>query len=270
MFDLPALQYFVSAYETGSFTKAAQALRVSQPSVSVSVSKLEAKIGSPLFERSRKGLTPTARGEALFVQAAPLLTQFDQLGKQITQKTPQVLRVYCQPDVLIGRFSQGLKGYLHRNPDARLQFSETLETADIGFVSKDCTPKGFGFQQLFEDQYGVALPVAHALAGSVSIGLDQLDDAAVIARPYCPRADLFLQSGLAKTMASAVNDHQLLDLVAAGLGVAIVPGSHQLAHKGIVVIPITGQDISRCVGIAARKSAFATEAAKDLAASLAG
>lgn len=269
MLDLPALQYFVSAYEAGSFTKAAQALRVSQPSVSVSVSKLEAKIGSPLFERSRKGLTPTARGEALFLQAAPLLSQFDQLDKQIARKAPQVLRVYCQPDVFIGRFSRGLTGYLHRNPNTNLQFSDTLEAADIGFMSRDCVPQGFDFSELFEDHYGVALPIAHALAGSSSLTLDQLDGAAVIARPYCPRADLFVQSGMAATMASAVNDHQLLDLVAAGLGIAIVPGSHQTAHKGIVVIPITDRQITRCVGIAARKSAFAADAAKDLVASLA-
>ena len=72
---------------------------------------------------------------------------------------------------------------------------------------------------------------------------------------------------LRASVAVAMNDAQLLDLIAASLGVAFVPQSHGDVRDDIVLRPLAGVDAgSRRVGIAHRKTAFATDIARQLSA----
>lgn len=63
------LRYFERVAELGSFTAAARELAISQPSLSVAVRKLEEALGTPLFHRSRQGVTLTRAGEILLERA---------------------------------------------------------------------------------------------------------------------------------------------------------------------------------------------------------
>ena len=62
---LQQLQYFLAAVEHGSFTAAADALHMAQPSLSEQVRRLEAELGVRLFQRVGRGVTPTEAGRAL-------------------------------------------------------------------------------------------------------------------------------------------------------------------------------------------------------------
>src|SRR3954454_18135702 len=66
---LQQLQYFLAAAEHRSFSAAAQALHMAQPSLSDQIRRLEAELGSPLFVRARRGLTLTEAGRLLLPQA---------------------------------------------------------------------------------------------------------------------------------------------------------------------------------------------------------
>jgi DNA-binding transcriptional LysR family regulator len=68
LFD-PALVYYLSVARHGTFTQAAQALGVSQPSLSVAVRKLEERIGAPLLYRGKRGVEPTPQGRILLAHA---------------------------------------------------------------------------------------------------------------------------------------------------------------------------------------------------------
>ena len=65
MASLDELRTFLAVYRAGTLTAAAQALHLSQPSVSAHLRALEEEIGTPLFVRRARGVEPTARGEAL-------------------------------------------------------------------------------------------------------------------------------------------------------------------------------------------------------------
>ena len=65
----PQLQYLLEIHRTGSVTQAAKNLFVTQSSVSIALSSLEKELGFPIFIRSKKGLTPTARGAAVIEHA---------------------------------------------------------------------------------------------------------------------------------------------------------------------------------------------------------
>jgi len=62
---LQQLQYVLAAFEHGSFSAAAESLRLAQPSLSEQVRRLEAELGVRLFQRVGRGLVPTEAGRAL-------------------------------------------------------------------------------------------------------------------------------------------------------------------------------------------------------------
>jgi Bacterial regulatory helix-turn-helix protein, lysR family len=66
MIDLNLVRVFVTIYEIGSVSAAAERLHVSQPSVSYTLSRLRKLLGEPLFTRPREGMTPTFSATQLY------------------------------------------------------------------------------------------------------------------------------------------------------------------------------------------------------------
>ncbi len=64
--DIRSLRYFIAAYEGGSISAAARRCHVAQPSISTALAQLEEHLGTPLFERHRRGITPTEEGHRLY------------------------------------------------------------------------------------------------------------------------------------------------------------------------------------------------------------
>src|SRR2546423_3084824 len=73
--DIAELRAFCAAVDLGSLGRAARLLRVSQPALSKRMRAMEAVVGTPLVERSPRGITPTPAGAKLYVEARKLLTQ---------------------------------------------------------------------------------------------------------------------------------------------------------------------------------------------------
>jgi DNA-binding transcriptional LysR family regulator len=278
MNDLAPLRYFRSAYETGTFSAAARLNEVRQPSVSAAIARLEAHYGEPLFHRGAAGLVPTDLGRELYQMAGVVLNSLNQMEDRLARRVRPVLRLYCFADVLTSPFEQGLRAITRDAEGAVLQFTDDAALADVVLCAEDCAPQGMPFRSLWEEGYGVALPVGHALSREAELSLADLAEVSMIARPYCPSADLFggvLQDPdpekALPVAAKAMHDAQLLDLVAAGLGVALVPMSHGRASRRIVVRPLRdAKDVRRRMGIAHRRTSFAAGAADRLASALTG
>ena len=75
--NIQQLQYVLAAYELGSFTAAAEALHLAQPSVSEQVRRLEDELGVQLFRRVGRGLVPTEAGRTLRPHAEAVLGAVD-------------------------------------------------------------------------------------------------------------------------------------------------------------------------------------------------
>lgn len=278
MLELTPLKYFLSAYETGTFSQAARVNDVSQPTVSAAVQKLEKHFDGQLFLRSKSGLTATTLGEQLYREVAGSVTQLSAIEGRIKRKPRQSVRIYCYPDILLGPFAPTLQSVARKSGDLEFTFTTSLEASDLSFVSESCVPKGHGFLAIKTEGYGIALDYQHPLTSYDHLQLKDLLRYPIIHRPYCPNADGFDLEGFDPAgsecsfqPAQAVNDHQVLDLISAGLGIAFVPVSHGVAHPGIVVRQVQGRDLGqRTIGISHRKTAFATELAKTLANSARG
>ncbi|UOA26277.1 LysR family transcriptional regulator [Pseudosulfitobacter sp. DSM 107133] len=269
MLELTPLRYFLSAYETGTFSQAARVNDVSQPTVSAAIQKLETHFGAPLFQRAKAGLTPTPLGDQLYRDAAASVAQLSALEGRIRQRPRHSVRVYCFPDVLLGSFAPIMQSVARKSADLEFAFTASPDDSDLSYTAQTCVPKGHGFVPILTETYGVAMGRSHPLAARDVLGIEDLMDHPVIHRPYCPNADRFdlFAPDHPLPSAQAVHDQQVLDLVAAGLGIAFVPMSHGTAHSGVVVRQVQGQEIGqRTIGISHRKTVFAA----DLAAQLAG
>lgn len=81
--ELEKLRIFCTAAERGSFTGAAAELYISHSTVSRAVAELERELGAELFRRARRGVEPTAAGQALLAGARALLADADALRENI-------------------------------------------------------------------------------------------------------------------------------------------------------------------------------------------
>lgn len=88
--DLRTLRYFVLVAEEGSVHGGARRALVAQPALSVALKKLEREVGTPLFDRSPRGVTLTAAGEVLLPHARHMLYYADQARRetQVTSSAP--------------------------------------------------------------------------------------------------------------------------------------------------------------------------------------
>lgn len=79
--NIDQLRYFVEIIKYGSFSKASQAIYVSQPSISISIRRLEEEVGATLILRNNKGLMLTKEGEEIYKYAKIILEQVDNIKK---------------------------------------------------------------------------------------------------------------------------------------------------------------------------------------------
>lgn len=77
--DLAELRAFCVAVELGSLGRAARLMQISQPALSKRMRELERLVGTPLLQRSPRGVRPTSAGQRLYIEARPLLTEAERL-----------------------------------------------------------------------------------------------------------------------------------------------------------------------------------------------
>lgn len=87
--DTKNLAAFKAVYEAGSITKAAAQLYITQPGLSKALSKLEAELGHPLFERTHQGVEPTAYARSLYPRVGQLAALLDQVADEAAAEEAQ-------------------------------------------------------------------------------------------------------------------------------------------------------------------------------------
>ncbi|MEH6836907.1 MULTISPECIES: LysR family transcriptional regulator [Falsihalocynthiibacter] len=266
MVELNTLRYFSSAFETGTFSKAARLNGVSQPTVSAAILKLEDRLGMPLFQRSKSGLVPTALARKLYYDTVDSVSHLSTLESRLRDQPQKIVRIHCAPDMLIHGLAPGLHSLRRSIANLTFRFTEDPDDCDLAYVSDKCVPSTHEFIPTADEAFRIAVARFHPFAGMSGIRLADLQGEPLIHRPYCPNADrMDLATIQTSAAAQAMNDPQLLDLVAAGLGIAFVPQSHGDSRENIIVRPLIDADAgSRRIGVSHRKSAFSANLAERL------
>lgn len=259
MIEVKPLNYFIAAYEEGSITAAASRCFIAQPSVTHAIKTLEINLGVKLFERSKRGIKPTADGHKLYKLASDLLIQNQQLQAAFIPSNTHVLHLYVQPDINIERYASILELIKNTSLDVDLSIVDAVEQAQVAIIDEQLLPPQFKFKRLNQESYRLIVRGDHPLANNKTVGLDELAGLVFIERPYCTNRKAFErllndESISITYQGKAIHDLQLQGLVKLGFGVAVIPESYIQKECGLKYIPITlNNAITRSVVFAYRK-----------------
>src|SRR4051795_5461524 len=188
--DLAELRAFCAAVDLGSLGRAARLLRVSQPALSKRMRAMEAVVGTPLVERSPRGITPTPAGSKLYVEARKLLAQAEAVDDLVRGLAGEEAPVRLAASHTIAEFV--LPGPLvdferrrDRHLSVELMVANSIVVrelvrdgrADFGIAAVDRLGRGGGAlteTPFCEDEVILAVPDAHPWAQLEAIPLDEL------------------------------------------------------------------------------------------------
>ncbi len=289
MIDARHLVTFQAVLREGGFLKAARALNLAQPTVTLHVQELEAEVGLELFDRRGRTRPLTPAGELLAERALPILDGFDSLARSMSE-----LRDGKSGLIRIGSIEPAasqrvmpLLGRLQRQRPAlrvRLDVSGTGGVSrgvadcelDVGLCSAPPAELGLRFEPLFAEEMALLVPRGHRLAGRRPLRAEDLDgEPLLLTEQGCAyrraieaalqqrgvRPQWAVESGSTETLKAAVRQK---------LGIAVLPkAAVSPAPPGTVVRSLSDLAIALPVGLVTRPdAALAPPALAILVASL--
>ncbi len=264
--DSALLRAFLATVEAGSLSKAARALGLSQPSLTLQIQRLERHFAAPLFRRHGRGVAPTEAGEALVPRAQRILDDLRDAEEAVRRhdETPAVLRVGVIPTVAPYLVPDALRRLRGRLPAQRVSIHELHSAALLRLLSDGeldvviaAQPypfdAGLAVESLGADPLVVAVPTHHPAARAGVITLEALREAPAITLDavHCLSdqvAEFCGRQGIHPAVACrGAQLATVLELVSAGVGVSIVPAMAATRHGGTACafVPVAAQSLSR-------------------------
>jgi DNA-binding transcriptional LysR family regulator len=241
--DVAHLTVFREVALRGSFTAAATSLRYTQSAVSRQIAALEEDVSAVLFDRVARGVRLTEEGRCLLGHAEAVLDRLDAARRELF-----ALRDLDAGRLRIGAFAtaeavlvpRAMAAFGAEHPRVELSLSDGLTAThlarlraselDVAVVTVPTGQPvdGLALHHLLDDPLLVALPVGHRLAGRRTIRLTELAEESWIAGSTTVEDTLIgacLRSGFRPTVRYVVGEWTAKQgLVAAGLGITLVPG----------------------------------------------
>ena len=279
---LTELRYVVAVAREKHFGRAAETCSVSQPTLSVSIKKLEEELDVRIFERGTAEVSVTPIGEEIVRQAQAVLEQAAQIRETARRKKdplsgPLALGViytigpYLLPELVrqaIERVPE-MPLLLHENFTARLLELLRIGELDCAIMAEPFPDAGLAIAPLYDEPFVVAVPKLHALAKRKSISSEELKQEKMLllgtghcfrdhVLEVCPEYAQFSPKdaeGIRKTFEGSSLE-TIKHMVASGMGVTVVPQlavpAERQAH--IVYVPFTKPAPTRRVVLAWRRS----------------
>ena len=246
--ELRHLRYFVMTAEEMNFGRAAERLGIAQPGLSQQIKALEAIVGTPLFDRTRRSVQLTLAGELFAVEARKTIAQSEMALLAARQagrgEVGRIAIGYVGSAAYTGMLTKILNKYRDTYPNVKLEISEMEMMQqlaqidegqlDIGFIRPPVKlPVGVTCVQVLQERLLLAMPATHQLASRERVSLAAFSgDTFIIPRhppdvsfnkyttQACQAAGFFPQFG-----PQGRDFVTITSMVSIGLGVALVPQS---------------------------------------------
>ncbi len=259
--DLRRLYYFVVVAEELHFSRAAERLHIAQPPLSYQIQQLERELQVQLFERTRHNVRLTDAGQALLDEAYRVFRQVEQMVhmvQHIGHGEVGMLTLGFVPSASNSTLPTILRTFHEQFPEVRLYLKEQnpdqlvrgLEERrlDVGFLYLPYEGNLLEAQPVLRESLVAVLPLNHPLVAWPEIPLQALaNDFFIIPRRYAAVPGLFTHITEACRRAGFVPKvaqetwlmQNIIGLVAANMGVGLVPASVQNLHRaGVVYKPL--------------------------------
>jgi DNA-binding transcriptional LysR family regulator len=246
--ELRALRYFVVLAEELHFSRAARRLSLTQPPLSQAIAKLERELGVRLFERSRRKVELTLAGATFLEEARAMLARAAQ-AVDLVQRAQRgevgrlaigylAATAYTLLPLVLRDFSRSYPGVKLdlRELTIPQQHAALLKgDIDVAILRPPVSQAELASETLLAERFVLALPARHPLRALRRVPAKRLAAEPFVFFPRQPGLvfhdlvmDFCLRAGFTPRVAQeAYQTHTVVALVAAGIGVALVPASTQ-------------------------------------------
>jgi LysR family hydrogen peroxide-inducible transcriptional activator len=274
---LKDLRYLVAVADSGHFGQAAERCFISQPTLSAQLKKLEEYLGVQLIERQPKGATLTQAGEQIVARARLILSASDEvvtIAQTYRDPLSGRLKVAMIPTVgpyVLPQVAPAVRKQMPRLDLLLFEYQtapmlEKLHSGeiDVGVLALPVQHEGLATRALYEEDFNVALPTNHRLAGQATVRITDLEEECLLlldeghclrdqALDVCSRISIHERQDFRATSLET-----LRQMVAAGAGVTLMPelasrGAYGNA-RGVVIRPLVRPTPHRQIGAVWRKS----------------
>lgn len=282
--EIRHLECFMAVARCGNFTKAAEQIHLSQPSISKMIKEIEAQMNIELFYRDTKHVELTDAGIAFLEQAQQIVALFDNLTTNIdgllAEKSGKI-RIGLPPITSITMFSQVLGFFKKEHPNIELQLfefgSKTIEKAiqdgelDIGIVSAPVTNEElYEMFWLTRDSLEVVMHPEHALADKSTVAISDLASESFVlySKDFRLHDQIIercrLEGFEPKIMFETSQLEFMIQIAAVNVGIVLLPTriSRKLDSSQVVSRPLSGRPIYLQLGVIWKKGRYLPHAAR--------
>ncbi|MEV5750864.1 LysR family transcriptional regulator [Actinoallomurus sp. NPDC052308] len=262
--DLNSLKQFLVVARLEHLSRAADELRIAQPSLSRTIARLESELGAPLFDRGGRlrlneagrlfrGYVERSLGELEAGRRAVAEATSD--GVRTVRLASETFLTLTGPLAAYKRAHPSVEVELHWSPAEDMARRLRAQDVDLCVASQPIHAEGLERVQLLDEEVGVAVPLDHPLAGRTSVSVEELAD-----RPFVTARTghwqrrlldrLFTVRGLTPKIVCEVDElGAIAALIVAGLGIGLVPAFARRmdAHAPLIWIPVDSADCRRTV-----------------------
>lgn len=263
--ELRHLRYFIAVAEELHFGHAAARLNISQPPLSQQIQILEQQIGARLFARTNRSVSLTEAGRQFLADSRQILSQVDDAAARAARlhhgETGELRIGFTSSAPFIKAVSDTLSTFRRRYPDVHIQTRETNTreqivplnegALDLGLMRNTQLPETLVWERVLREPLLAMVPRDHPLASQPRVSLRELArepfvffDPHVGTGLYDDILGLLRRYDLTPTIAQEVGEAMtIIGLVAAGLGVSILPASFRRVQLSEMCwLPIEEQD----------------------------
>lgn len=285
---LRQLQFLTALRAEGSFVAAAEAVGVTQPTLSAGIKELETSLGAILVERGRSGAVLTPAGEEAAERAARALSEVEELVRVVQaagRPFSGAFRLGAIPTIAPFLLPRALPVLRKNFPNLRLQLREDLtarlieglraRTLDAAVIALPYAATGIATAPIAEDEFYFLGPEGHPLASRNDLLPEHLknEDVLLLEDGHCLRDHALSVCGATpgrrSAEVSATSLHTLVQMVGGGMGVTLLPKLAAEAGAGasadVVIRPFAKPIIGRSIGVAWREHGPREQEAKMLA-----
>jgi len=284
--NLQNLKYLLAVSRTGSFTKAAGSMHVTQPTISSGIAELESELGVKLFHRIGRAVELTSEGRALVNYAAQIQDLVEEAADRLTTRKAihgesfqfgsiDAAVIYLLPEIL--------RKYLASHSDVELSVQVApsrylvedllMNRSEFALISMPYDHPRIETISLYQDRLILVVGAAHAFAGRRVVTLDQVVREPLIlfhgdsvSRRLVD--EKFAEAGVSPRVAMAMRSPEAMrKLVEAGVGISFLPFiavKDALKSGDLKTVHVKGVNFSRDIGLAWKRGRYFGPAIQNL------
>ncbi|MFD0975977.1 LysR family transcriptional regulator [Salinimicrobium gaetbulicola] len=246
------LHYVLAVAEHQNFTKAAQKVFVTQPTLSMQIQKLEDELDVLIFDRSKKPIELTETGKKIVQQARNIVNESDRIQDIVDQQKGFVgglFRLGVIPTIMPTLLPMFLKAFIKKYPKVKLKIEELHTEAiieklqdghlDAAIAATPLEIPNIKEQPLYYEPFVGYIPEGHRLNGKIKLEVEDLDldDILLLEDGHCFKDGIL---NICKSTKAASDDHfqlesgsfeTLIKLANEDLGMTLLPYLHTLELK---------------------------------------